>query len=83
MFDFYVAITLIIILTGSLSLSILFQCGMVDNVIAAKILIGSGADTNSRDKELWTPLHIASAFSRLEIVQLLLEVWCAFVNNSV
>lgn len=50
------------------------QCGMVDNVVAAKILITSGADVNSCDKELWTPLHIASAFSRLEIVQLLLEV---------
>ena len=53
---------------------------MVDNVNAAKILIGSGADVNSRDKELWTPLHIASDFSRLEIVQLLLEVWCTSVT---
>ena len=46
----------------------------MDNIYAAKVLITSGADVNSRDKELWTPLHIASAFARLEIVQLLLEV---------
>lgn len=55
------------------------QCGMVDNFNAAKKLISCGADVNSRDKELWTPLHIASAFSRLEIIQLLLEV-CHFVS---
>ena len=46
----------------------------MDNVYAAKLLIMGGADVNSRDKELWTPLHIASAFSHLEIIQLLLEV---------
>jgi len=50
------------------------QCGLVDNIVAAKLLIAGGADVNSRDKELWTPLHIASAFSRVEIVHLLLEV---------
>jgi len=50
------------------------QCGLVDNIYAAKLLIMCGADINSRDKELWTPLHIASAFSRLDLIQLLLEV---------
>jgi len=46
----------------------------VDNIVAAKLLIAGGANVNSLDKELWTPLHIASAFSRVEIIELLLEV---------
>ena len=52
----------------------------MDNVYAAKLLISSGADVNSRDGELWTPLHIASAFSRLDIVKLLLEVLFIYVT---
>ena len=58
------------------------QCGLVDNIYAAKLLITCGADINSRDKELWTPLHIASAFSRLDLIQLLLEVVFIFCNYA-
>ena len=44
-----------------------------DGVRVAQLLLERGADVNTRRKDDWTPLHVASYFGNLEIVRLLLD----------
>jgi ankyrin repeat protein len=44
-----------------------------DGVKVAKLLLGRGADVNTRRKDHWTPLHVASHFGNIEIAGLLLD----------
>jgi ankyrin repeat protein len=44
-----------------------------DGVRVAQLLLDHGADVNTRRKDHWTPLHVASYFGNVEIVHLFLE----------
>ena len=44
-----------------------------DGMRVAELLLERGADVNTRRKEHWTPLHVASYFGIVEIVHLLLD----------
>jgi ankyrin len=44
-----------------------------DGVRVAQLLLDRGADINTRRKDDWTPLHLASYFGNAEIVQLLID----------
>jgi ankyrin repeat protein len=42
-------------------------------VQAAQVLLERGADVNSQRKDNWTPLHVASYYGNLELIQMLLQ----------
>jgi ankyrin repeat protein len=44
-----------------------------DGVRVAQLLFDRGADVNTRGKNDWTPLHLASCYGSVEIVRLLLD----------
>jgi ankyrin repeat protein len=44
-----------------------------DGVRVAQLLLDRGADMNSRRKDDWTPLHLASYHGNVEIIRLLLD----------
>jgi ankyrin repeat protein len=44
-----------------------------DGVRVAQLLFDRGADVNTRGKDGWTPLHLASNYGNVEIVRLLLD----------
>ncbi|KAN0141949.1 Ankyrin repeat-containing domain protein [Lactarius tabidus] len=44
-----------------------------DGVRVAQLLLGSGADVNTRRADHQTPLHIASRFGKFEIAHLLID----------
>ena len=44
-----------------------------DGVHVAQLLLERGADVNTRRKDQWTPLHLASYFGNVVIVRLLLD----------
>ena len=44
-----------------------------DGVRVAELLLDCGADENTRRDDLWTPLHLASIWGKLDIVQLLID----------
>ena len=44
-----------------------------DGVRVAQLLLEHGGDVNTRRKDGWTPLHVASYFGDVEIVRLLLD----------
>jgi ankyrin repeat protein len=44
-----------------------------DGVRVAQLLFDRGADVNTRGKDDWTPLHLASYYGNVEIVRLLLD----------
>jgi ankyrin repeat protein len=44
-----------------------------DGVRVAQLLFDRGADVNTRSKDSWTPLHVASYYGNVEIVRLLLD----------
>jgi ankyrin repeat protein len=44
-----------------------------DGILVAQLLLNRGADVNTRRKDHWTPLHLASYFGNVEIARLLLD----------
>ncbi|XP_017695385.1 PREDICTED: protein phosphatase 1 regulatory subunit 16A, partial [Lepidothrix coronata] len=54
-------------------LTALHQCCIDDSVPVVSVLLDAGADVNSRDTELWTPLHAAATCGHLRLVQLLIQ----------
>ena len=50
------------------------QCCVNEDVEGVKQLLQLGADINTQDNDLWTPLHVAAACGSKEIVELLLQV---------
>ena len=44
-----------------------------DGVRVAQLLLEHGADVNTRRRNHWTPLHVASYYGNLEVVRLLLD----------
>jgi ankyrin repeat protein len=44
-----------------------------DGMLVAQLLLDCGADVNSRRKDQWTPLHLASYHGNAEFVQLLID----------
>ncbi|ESO03111.1 hypothetical protein HELRODRAFT_80714 [Helobdella robusta] len=51
----------------------LHQC-CIDNLkLAAELLLKYKAKVNIRDKELWTPLHVAATCGHVEIIKILIE----------
>ncbi|NWS09674.1 PP16A phosphatase, partial [Pachyramphus minor] len=49
------------------------QCCIDDSGSVVSVLLDAGADVNSRDTELWTPLHAAATCGHLRLVQLLIQ----------
>ncbi|NWT07309.1 PP16A phosphatase, partial [Mionectes macconnelli] len=54
-------------------LTALHQCCIDDSGPVVSVLLDAGADVNSRDTELWTPLHAAATCGHLRLVQLLIQ----------
>ncbi|NXG01398.1 PP16A phosphatase, partial [Sakesphorus luctuosus] len=54
-------------------LTALHQCCIDDCGSVVSVLLDAGADVNSRDTELWTPLHAAATCGHLHLVQLLIQ----------
>ncbi|NWR40688.1 PP16A phosphatase, partial [Tachuris rubrigastra] len=54
-------------------LTALHQCCIDDSGSVVSVLLDAGADVNSRDTELWTPLHAAATCGHLRLVQLLIQ----------
>ncbi|XP_051632278.1 protein phosphatase 1 regulatory subunit 16A, partial [Manacus candei] len=54
-------------------LTALHQCCIDDSVPVVSVLLDAGADVNSRDTELWTPLHAAATCGHLRLVRLLIQ----------
>ncbi|NXG20623.1 PP16A phosphatase, partial [Grallaria varia] len=54
-------------------LTALHQSCIDDCVSVVSVLLDAGADANSRDTELWTPLHAAATCGHLHLVQLLVQ----------
>jgi ankyrin len=44
-----------------------------DGVLVTQLLLDRGADVNTRRKDHWTPLHVASYLGKADIVQLLID----------
>ena len=54
-------------------LTALHQCCIDDSQPMLLLLLEHGANVNSRDSELWTPLHAASTCAHLQICEHLLR----------
>lgn len=54
-------------------LTALHQCCIDDFEAIVQLLIDAGADVNSCDSELWTPLHAAATCGHLHLVELLIK----------
>ena len=44
-----------------------------DGVRVAQLLLERGADVNTRRKDCWTPLHMASRFGKFDIAKILID----------
>ncbi|KAH3772740.1 hypothetical protein DPMN_174085, partial [Dreissena polymorpha] len=59
--------------TNEDGLTALHQCCIDDSEVMLKLLMEFGANVNSRDSEMWTPLHAAATCGHVHLCKLLIE----------
>lgn len=50
-----------------------FQCCIDNNLEMCRLLLRYGANPNSRDTELWTPLHASATCHHTEMCKILID----------